>query len=241
MGAVGYMIKGKINSIQSMGTLDGPGVRCVIFMQGCNLRCGYCHNPDTWYKDEDIIYLTPKEMLDKALHFKNYWGKKGGITISGGEPLLQAEFCAELFELCHENGVHTCLDTSGSVWNEQVERLLQHTDLVMIDYKMTNEEDYKKYIGCSIEKPVFFMKELAKRGIKTWVRHVVCPTINDDPKNMIKVKEFAELNPLNEKIELLPFHNICQSKYDNLGIEFPFGKIPTPTKEQMAELRELIK
>lgn len=234
------MVKGKINSIQSMGTLDGPGVRCVVFMQGCNLRCAYCHNPDTWYKDEDISYETPKDLVERVLRFRAYWGKKGGITISGGEPLLQAEFVAEVFRLCHEEGVNTCLDTSGSVWNADVEKVLEHTDLCMLDYKMTNEEDYQKYIGCSIEKPEFFMDRLVERGIKTWVRYVVCPTVNDTVESVAKVRKFAERNPLNEKIELLPFHNLCQSKYDNLGLEFPFGKLPLPTPEKMAELRKVL-
>lgn len=235
------MVKGKINSFQSMGAVDGPGVRCVVFLQGCPLRCAYCHNPDTWYKDDDDIeYMTPEELLSKVLRFRSYWGKEGGVTLSGGEPLLQAEFVAEFFKLCHENGVNTCLDTAGSCWNSDVERVLANTDLCMLDYKMTNEEDYQKYIGCSMEKPIFFMKQLAERKVKSWVRYVVCPTVNDTVEAVEKVKEFAKINSLNEKIELLPFHKLCQSKYDNLGLEFPFGHLPEPTKEKMAELNAVL-
>lgn len=236
-------MKGNIHSLETFGLVDGPGVRFVVFMQGCRLRCQYCHNPDTWNSEEGKVW-TVQELFDKAYRYKNYWMKggklNGGITVSGGEPLLQAGFVAEFFKLCHENGINTCLDTAGSVWNDDVAKVLEHTDLCMLDYKMTTDEDYRKYIGCSIEKPVFFMRQLAERGIKSWVRYVVCPTVNDTVEQVEKVKEFAALNPLNEKIELLPFHKLCQGKYDSMGLEFPFGHLPIPTQEKMAELNAVL-
>ena len=236
-------MEGRIHSLETFGLVDGPGVRFVIFMQGCGLRCGYCHNPDTWDVNGGKIW-TAEKLFEKAYRYKPYWLKggklNGGITVSGGEPLLQAEFVAELFQICHEHGVNTCLDTAGSVWNENVEKVFEHTDLCMLDYKMTNDEDYRKYIGCSIDKPEFFMHKLAEKGVKSWVRYVVCPTVNDTVERVELVKKFAAINPLNEKIELLPFHKLCQGKYDEMGIEFPFGNLPIPTSEKMAELNAVL-
>ncbi len=235
------MTEGRVHSLETFGLVDGPGVRYVIFLQGCQLRCKYCHNPDTWPIRRGGEIWTAEDLFRKAYRYKNYWTKggkrNGGITVSGGEPLLQSEFVTELFRLCREHDVHTCLDTAGSVWNEQVEKVLAYTDLCMLDFKMTNDADYREHIGCSIEKPRFFMKQLAKRGVKSWVRYVVCPTINDSLEDMEKVKEFAAINPLNEKIDLLPLHKLCQNKYDDLGIPFPFGDLPDPTAEKIAELR----
>lgn len=237
------MTRGMIHSLETFGLVDGPGVRFVIFMKGCKLRCKYCHNPDTWEMKDGELW-TAEDLFAKAYRYKNYWHKggklNGGITVSGGEPLLQAGFVAEFFKICHEHDVHTCLDTSGSVWNEDVEKVLAHTDLCMLDYKMTSDEKYRQYIGCSIEEPKFFMEQLARLGVKSWVRNVICPTINDTPEDIAKVKEFAAINPLNEKIELLPFHNLCQSKYDDLGLGFPFGHLPIPSQEKMAELESLL-
>ena len=236
-------MEGRIHSLETFGLVDGPGVRFVIFMQGCGLRCGYCHNPDTWDVNGGKFW-TAEKLFEKAYRYKPYWLKggklNGGITVSGGEPLLQAEFVAELFQICHEHGVNTCLDTAGSVWNENVEKVLEHTDLCMLDYKMTNDEDYRKYIGCSIDKPEFFMHKLAEKSVKSWVRYVVCPTVNDTAERVELVKKFAAINPLNEKVELLPFHKLCQGKYDEMGIEFPFGNLPIPTSEKMAELNAVL-
>ena len=146
------MEKGYINSFQSMGTLDGPGIRFVAFLQGCNLRCGCCHNPETWEIGKGEEY-TAAEIVEKAKRFKNYFGKEGGITLSGGEPLLQPRFAAEIFTLSKENEINTCLDTSGSLLNEDVLNLLNVTDRVLLDVKYSTEEDYIKYVGCSLDKP----------------------------------------------------------------------------------------
>ena len=142
-------IKGYIHSIQSLGTLDGPGVRFVVFLQGCNLRCKCCHNPDTWECGVGKEY-TPEEIVSRALRFREYFGRDGGITVSGGEPLLQADFVRTVFELCHNEGINTCLDTSGSILTDKVKSLLSVTDRVLLDVKYTNDEDYLKNVGCSI-------------------------------------------------------------------------------------------
>ena len=233
------MIKGRVHSFQSLGTVDGPGIRYVVFLQGCNLRCGCCHNPDTWDMNGGTEY-TAEDILSKAVRFREYFGEKGGITLSGGEPLLQSEFAYELFAMCHKNGINTCLDTSGSVLNDDVKRLLSVTDRVLLDVKYADDEAYHKYVGCSLAKPLEFLDYANSQAIPVTLRQVTIPTLND---NELSVKFLADLKSrytVIDKIELLPFRKICQVKYDDMGIEFPFRDIPTPTTEQMQKLKEII-
>ena len=232
-------MNGFIHSFQSLGTVDGPGVRFVVFFQGCPLRCGCCHNPDTWEMQGGTAF-TSEEVLEKVLRCRSYFGKEGGITLSGGEPLLQAAFAKELFTLCKEAGIHTCLDTSGCLWNEDVEALLEVTDLVLLDIKYTNEEDYRRYVGCSMEQPLRFLAELNKRHIPTTLRQVIIPPLNDSEENILRLKQLALAHPCVNKIELLPFRKICESKYENMGIPFPFAKYDSPAKEKMSALQDLL-
>ncbi len=234
------MIKGNIHSIQSLGTVDGPGIRFVVFLQGCNLRCGCCHNPDTWEIDGGTEY-TPEEIVNKAVRYKEYFGETGGITISGGEPLLQAEFAYEVFALCHENGINTCLDTSGSILNDEVKKLLSVTDRVLLDIKYTSDEQYREYAGCSIEKPLEFLNYLNGQKIPTTMRQVIIPTHTDNEENVKKLKEIADRHAVVDKIELLPFRKICQTKYDNMNLEFRFGNLPEPSVDTMNKLNKTIK
>ena len=233
------MIKGNIHSLQSLGTVDGPGIRFVVFMQGCNLRCGCCHNPDTWEINGGTEY-TPEQILQKVLRCKDYFGKTGGITISGGEPLLQSEFCYELFSLCHKEGVNTCLDTSGSILNESVKKLLTVTDRVLLDIKYTNDEQYRENVGCSIEEPLRFLAYLQEQKIPTTLRQVIIPTLTDNEENIKLLKDIADTHPVVDKIELLPFRKICQTKYDNMNIPFRFGNIPEPTQETIKNINKLL-
>ena len=230
---------GRVHSIQSLGTVDGPGVRFVVFMQGCPLRCGCCHNPDTWDFSGGTEY-TPQEVVQKAVRFKEYFGEKGGVTVSGGEPLLQAEFVKELFELCHNEGINTCLDTSGCVLNDGVKELLKVTDRVLLDIKYTNAEDYRRYVGCELASVLEFLAYLDGQGIPTTLRQVIIPTLNDSESNILKLKSIAEAHRLVDKIELLPFRKICQTKYSEMGIEFKFAQLPEPDSEKMALLQELL-
>ena len=233
-------ILGQVHSIQSLGTVDGPGLRFVVFLQGCNLRCKCCHNPDTWdIKSEK--QFTAEEIVEKAIKYKEYFGEKGGITISGGEPILQANFCYEIFKLCHENGINTCLDTSGSIFNDSVKKLLTETDRVLLDIKYTNNNDYLENVGCSLEKPLEFLEYLNENKIPTTIRQVIIPTINDSEENIEKLNEIVQNHTCIDKVELLPFKKICQTKYDNMKIEFPFGHLDTPTKETMNKLNKLLK
>lgn len=232
-------IKGQVHSIQSLGTVDGPGLRFVVFLQGCNLRCKCCHNPDTWERKSEKQF-TAEEITEKALKYKEYFGEKGGITLSGGEPILQAEFCFEIFRTCHKNGINTCLDTSGSVLNDKVKKLLSETDRVLLDIKYTNDEDYREYVGCGMNTPMDFLKYLDSQKIPTTLRQVIIPTLNDSEENIAKLNEIIKSHSCVDKVELLPFKKICQTKYDNMQKEFPFAKFDTPTKETMDNLNSLL-
>ena len=230
---------GKIHSIQSLGTVDGPGVRFVAFLQGCPLRCKCCHNPDTWDFEGGQEY-TAEELVQKATRYRDYFGAEGGITLSGGEPLMQTEFCREVFELCHKEGINTCLDTSGVILNDAVKQLLKHTDRVLLDIKYTDGNLYQSNVGCSLDAPLEFLSYLNEKGIPTTLRQVVIPTVNDTEQNALALKEIVKNTPCVDKVELLPFRKICQVKYDDMGIEFPFGHLPEATKDRVIELEDIL-
>ncbi|MBE6627828.1 MAG: pyruvate formate lyase-activating protein [Ruminococcaceae bacterium] len=234
-----YNLTGRIHSIQSLAASDGPGVRFAVFLQGCPLRCGCCHNPDTWNPDGGKV-ISAGEIVEKATRYRTYFGSAGGVTVSGGEPLLQAEFVKTVFSLCKEQGINTCLDTSGCIWNEDVEKLLGVTDRVLLDVKYTDEEKYRKYVGCKMEKPLEFLRRLNEKRIPTTLRQVIIPSLNDDEENIRALKEIANSHPCVDKIELLPFRKMCQIKYDNLGMEFPFGNLPEPTPENLKRLESIL-
>ena len=229
----------RVHSIQSLGTLDGPGVRFVVFTQGCHLRCKCCHNPDTWNLDTDK-QIPPEELARRAARYKEYFGKDGGVTVSGGEPTMQADFVRELFTLCRADGIHTALDTSGCAWNEKIERLLEVTDLCLLDYKMCNAEDYEKYTRCKKKSVDFFLGELQKRGIDTWLRQVIVKGINDSVESVSALYDVAAEHECVKKVELLKFRKLCAPKYENLGIEFPFGNIPETTAQDIENLKDRI-
>lgn len=231
---------GRIHSMQTLGTLDGPGVRFVLFMQGCPLRCAYCHNPDTW-EPANGQEMTAEAVLQKALRYKNYFGKDGGVTVTGGEALLQASFVREFFTLCHQHGLHTALDTSGCIWNESVAALLEETDLCLLDIKMTNETDYRRYTGASLEKVMAFLAQLQKRSIPTWIRQVIVPTINDTEENIERLNALIAPYPCIERVELLAFHKLCVGKYEALGQPFRFGHLEAAKPEQVAALQENVR
>ena len=223
-----------------MGTLDGPGVRFVAFLQGCNLFCGCCHNPETQALKGGTEY-TAEELVNKAERFKTYFGREGGITLSGGEPLLQPEFAAEIFAIGHERGINTCLDTSGSLLNDKVKALLKVTDRVLLDLKYPTDGLYRKYAGCSIDRPLEFLEYLNRNGIPTTLRQVIIPTLNDTEENIEFLKDIIKKHPCIDKTELLPFKKICKTKYDNLGREFPFEDFDTPSPNLIKELEAKLK
>lgn len=230
---------GFIHSFQSLGAIDGPGIRFVVFTQGCNLRCGCCHNPDTWKIGEGTVY-TAEEVVKRAARYKEYFGTEGGITVSGGEPLLQAEFVREIFELCHKEGINTCLDTSGSIMNDAVKALLKETDHVLLDIKYTCDTLYKEHAGCKMQTVLDFLEYLNSENIPVTLRQVIIPSFNDNEENILSLKEIADSHKCVDKTELLAFRKICQVKYDKLSIKFPFEHIPEPDKETMARLNSLL-
>ena len=230
---------GRIHSVQSLGTVDGPGVRFVVFFQGCPLRCGYCHNPDTW----DVEGGTPvesEELLRQILRCRPYFGEKGGVTLSGGEVLMQPEFAEELLKSCKGNGLHTVLDTSGYRLDAAVERVLDQTDLVLLDVKMTRDEEYRRYTSCPIEKPLAFLERLEERGIPVWIRQVIVPEINDIAENIQRLNRILAGKRCVKKVELLPFHKICAVKYRQMGIPFAFEEYPAADSEVVARLQKLV-
>lgn len=213
-------IMGRISSFQSLGTVDGPGVRSVVFMQGCPLRCVCCHNPETW--DFDGGYETDTDSLvEKILRFKPYFGSRGGVTVSGGEPLMQAEFVNDLFVKLKKQGISTALDTSGCFFNGSVEELLRNTDIVLLDYKYTNSEDYLKYTKCRKETVDTFLDRLESAGTETVIRHVVIHGLNDFDDSLKSLAELARRYSCVKEVELLPFRKLCIEKYDELQIPFP--------------------
>lgn len=228
---------GRVHSFQSLGTVDGPGIRFVAFLQGCPLRCGCCHNPDTWNFAEGVQY-TADEVVARAERYRTYFGDKGGITLSGGEPLLQAEFCNEVFSLCKTRGINTCLDTSGYTLNEGVKALLSNTDRVLLDVKYTLPELYKKYVACNMSDVIAFLDYLNEKGIPTTIRQVIIPGKNDESDNIDRLNAIVQSHPCVDKVELLPFKKICQVKYDDMGIDFPFKDVPTPSKELVKSLSQ---
>ena len=232
-------VKGRVHSFQSMGTVDGPGVRFVVFLQGCNLRCKCCHNPDTWSFSDGKEY-SPEEIVKKAVRYREYFGDTGGITLSGGEPVCQAEFACEVFRLSHEAGINTCLDTSGSVLNDSVKRLLSETDRVLLDVKYTNDSDYKENVGCGYAPVLEFLSYLNEKNIPTTLRQVIIPSLNDNGENILELKRIADAHPCVDKIELLPFRKICTVKYETMGVDFPLSHIPEPSNTKMEILRKIL-
>lgn len=234
-------ILGRVHSIQSLGAVDGPGLRYVAFMQGCPLRCAYCHNPETWsYDSGEYTEMTPEELAAKALRCRPYYQNGGGVTVTGGEPLLQPEFVAKYFQLMQEEGVHTALDTSGSASLEAARLVLEHTNLVLADLKFLTAEDYHEYCGADYEQIQAFLKLTEEMQIPLWIRHVVVPGLTDGEDHIRRLSEKAHNYTNLEKIELLPFRNLCLEKYEQLGIPFRFQGTPQMDVKRCEELKKLL-
>lgn len=231
---------GRVHSLESFGSVDGPGIRFVVFLQGCPLRCAYCHNPDAWAMNAGTE-MEAEELFRKIRRYKTYFGETGGVTVSGGEALMQPEFVTELFRLCHADGINTCLDTSGCVLDERVMALLDETDTVLLDIKMTTEEDYREYTGGSLRQTMDFLRELHRRKIPTWIRQVIVEGFNDTEENVGRLNELIAPYDNITRVELLPFHTMCRQKYEKLGIEFRFGTYPDTRSATVERLQKLVK
>ena len=233
-------ILGRISSIESMGLLDGPGIRFVAFLQGCKLRCKYCHNPETWNVNGRSQITSPEELIKKISRFKNYFGTDGGVTFSGGEPLLQPEFLLECLKLCKKENIHTCIDTAGVGFGEYDE-ILDYTDLVILDIKAVDEGEYRELTGQDIKYFNQFLSVAQRKNKKLWLRQVIVPNMNDDREHIVALCEFAKKLKNVEKVELLPYKTIGVHKYRDLNIPYRLDGVPELSEEKLDELNKILK
>lgn len=233
---------GRVHSVESFGSADGPGVRYIVFLKGCNMRCKYCHNPDTWAKcgeNDGAKLMTPQEVLKTAMRYKAYWKQTGGITVSGGEALLQIDFVTELFKLAKEKGVNTCLDTSGNPFTVEepffgkFNELMKYTDLFMLDIKHIDDEEHKKLTGQTNKNILDMAQYLSKNGKKMWIRHVLVPVITTDEKYLKQLREFIDTLKTVDRVEVLPYHTLGVFKWKELGIPYQLEGVEPPTEEQI--------
>ena len=222
-----------------MGLMDGPGIRYVVFMQGCKLRCIYCHNPETWDLNGNSHFISAENLVEKICKYKPYFKNDGGVTFSGGEPLLQPEFLIECLKLCKQNKIHTALDTAG-VGLGNYSEILKYTDLVILDVKAVDPAAYKKLTGHNIHDFEIFLKECQVQNKPLWLRQVIVPTINDTKENVLKLKEFADSLKNVKKIELLPYKTIGVHKYKTLKLKYRLNNIPEMNEDKCKELEKIL-
>ena len=234
---------GKIHSFFAGGTVDGPGIRFVIFMKGCPLRCLYCHNPDTWTMDNAMEY-TVDDVFCEAIKYKGYFKNGGGVTVSGGEPLMQIDFIISLFKKLKENNIHTALDTSGILFNkddiDKYNELIKYTDLVLLDIKHIDNNEHIKLTGKENTNVLEFAKYLSDNNINTWIRHVLVPGITLNDEYLIKLKSFIDTLSNVSKIEVLPYHTMGIVKYKNLNIPYRLEGVNPPTKDEVRHAKYLL-
>ena len=230
----------KVHSIESFGTVDGPGIRFVLFLQGCHLECKYCHNRDTW----DInggTYSSLDDIFKKIKKYKNYIMPNGGVTVTGGEPLLQVKFLIELFKKLKEENIHTCIDTSGIVSiNENIKEVLKYTDLVLLDIKHIDPIKCKELVGKSNKLELEFAKYLSDNNIPMWIRQVLIPEYTDDENDLKKLKSFIDSLKTVEKVEVLPYHKMGEYKWKSLGLEYPLKNVREPNESEIEKAKKIL-
>lgn len=231
----------RIHSIESFGTVDGPGIRFVIFMQGCALKCKYCHNRDTWDIHGGTL-ISVDELLDKIERYKTYiLPSGGGVTVTGGEPLLQAKFLISLFKELKKRKIPTAIDTSGMVdITADIKELLSLTDLVLLDIKHINDEKCKDLVGFSNKKELEFARYLSDNNIPVWIRQVIVPGITDNEEDLIELKEFIASLSNVKKVELMPYHELGKFKWENLGLKYELENIPSATSEDISRVKKIL-
>lgn len=234
---------GKIHSFESFGTVDGPGIRFVIFFKGCPLRCLYCHNPDTWTFENSQEYSVD-EVIAKSMKYKNYWGDKGGITLTGGEPLLQIDFITELLKKYKELGVNTALDTSGALFKileqSKFDELIKYVDLFLLDIKHIDNDEHIKLTGKTNQNILEFARYLSDNNKDMWIRHVIVPGINLEKDYLIRTKKFIDSLKTVKKVEILPYHTLGINKYSKLGLEYKLKDTRVPTKEEIKLAKDIL-
>ena len=235
-------MQGRIHSYESFGTVDGPGIRFVVFMQGCPLKCKYCHNRDTWNVDKGML-VDVDEVVKKVLREKTFIdSSNGGVTVSGGEPLLQAPFLTELFKKLKELNIHTCIDTAGSLpISQEIKELLKYTDLVLLDIKHIDDEKAKNLTSMSNKNNLDFAKYLNNIGKPMWIRQVLVPGYTDDKYDLQRLKAFIDTLTNVEKVELLPYHELGKYKWEELGVEYPLEGIKSPSEEDIQVAKSILK
>ncbi len=239
-------ITGMVNATESFGAVDGPGIRFIVFMQGCRMRCRYCHNPETWSMDGGIE-RTPEEVFEQAYRYHSYWKNGGGITVSGGEALLQIDFVTRLFEICHENGVNTCLDTAGNPFTREepffskFNKLMEVTDLFMLDIKQIDEAKHKDLTGFTNRNILEMAEYLSENGKKMWIRYVLVPGLTTDEEDQKKLAEFIHSLKTVEKSEVLPYHAMGVPKWEKLGIPYSLKDVKAPTTEEIQQAEKYLK
>ncbi|MDP8032784.1 pyruvate formate lyase 1-activating protein [Pasteurella atlantica] len=232
----------RIHSFESCGTVDGPGIRFILFLQGCLMRCKYCHNRDTWdlHGGKEI---TVEELMKEVVTYKHFMNATGGgVTASGGEAVLQMEFVRDWFRACKEEGINTCLDTNGFVrnYNEVVDEMLEVTDLVLLDLKQLNDNIHKNLIGVSNKRTLEFARYLYKKRKPTWIRYVVVPGYTDDDDSVHRLGQFIEGMDNIEKVELLPYHRLGEHKWKTMGEDYELSDVQPPTKEQLERIQKIL-
>ena len=239
------MLKGRIHSFETFGSVDGPGVRFIVFLSGCRFRCRYCHNPDTWARPA-ALEMTADEVLAKALRYREYWGEEGGITVSGGEPLLQLEFLTELFEKAKAAGVGTCLDTAAGPftreepWHGAFLRLMASTDLVLLDLKHLDAAAHRDLTGADNAAVLACARELADLGAPVWIRHVLVPGVTDAPDHLRRLGDFIRTLPNVRRTEVLPYHSLGVAKWRALGLDYSLGDVKPPSSAACAAAARLL-
>lgn len=246
MKGINFMsVKGYVHSLESFGLVDGPGVRYVVFLQGCKMRCKFCHNPETWSAEGGEEY-TAEELFKKAYRYKNYWKQNGGITVSGGEPLLQIEFVTEFFRLAKQKGINTVLDTAGQPfsendeWLEKFKALMEYTDLVMLDLKEMDAKLHHDLTGFGNENVLKMAQWLSDNNKPMWIRHVLVPGVTDDESGLREMKRFIDTLNGVERVEILPYHTLGMFKWEKLGIPYPLDGVRTPTDEEVKKAEEIL-
>lgn len=240
------MVQGYVHSLESFGSVDGPGVRYVIFLAGCAMRCQFCHNPDTWNMQTGTPY-TADELLEKAMRYRSYWGENGGITVSGGEPLLQIDFLIELFRKAKEQGIHTTLDTSGNPFTREepffgkFQELMKYTDLFLLDIKQIDDEQHKILTGCTNQNILDLARYLSDEKKPVWIRHVLVPQRSDKDEYLDRLRAFLDTLQNVERVEVLPYHTLGVYKWKELGLSYPLEGIDPPTKERIENAKEKLR
>ena len=231
----------KVHSTDSFGTVDGPGIRFLIFLQGCSLQCKYCHNRDTWDM-QGGKYQSLDSIFNKIIKYKEYiMPNGGGVTVSGGEPLLQAKFLIELFTKLKKEHIHTCIDTSGMVpLTEDIKKVLSLTDLVLLDIKHIDSEKCKSLVGFPNKLELEFARYLSNNSISMWIRQVIIPGVTDDKQDLIKLKEFLDSLKTVKKIELLPYHTLGKHKWKEMGVTYDLDGIPDATDKDINKAKKIL-